>query len=199
MSKEKAAQNEEKFLKEYNIGIYERPSVTNDVIISSSTASTNATTGALTVSGGMGITGNVYIQGSLSLTTTSTGNLNFSSSNSSTSYSSGAIVLSGGMGISNTVNSSSVTAGGGLSIAGGVAIGKDVYIGGKLNILNSTLATSSENASVVLYGGLGVNSNILSRTDSAPQIKLAPTTEKSETSISFYSKITHPQLNRKIC
>ena len=161
---------------------------TNDVIISSSTASTNATTGALTVSGGMGITGNVYIQGSLSLTTTSTGNLNFSSSNSSTSYSSGAIVLSGGMGISNTVNSSSVTAGGGLSIAGGVAIGKDVYIGGKLNILNSTLATSSENASVVLYGGLGVNSNILSRTDSAPQIKLAPTTEKSETSISFYSK-----------
>ena len=161
---------------------------TNDVILSSGTASTNATTGALTVSGGMGITGSVYIQGSLSLTTTSTGNLNFSSSNSSTSYSSGAIVLTGGMGISNTVNSSSVTAGGGLSVAGGAAIGKDVYIGGKLNILNSTVATSSENASVVLYGGLGINSNILLRTDSAPQIKLSPTTEKSETSICFYSK-----------
>ena len=33
MSKEKLAQNEEEFLKEYNLGDYERPSVTNDVII----------------------------------------------------------------------------------------------------------------------------------------------------------------------
>ena len=33
MDKEKASQNEEKFLKEYNLKIYERPSVTNDVII----------------------------------------------------------------------------------------------------------------------------------------------------------------------
>ena len=161
---------------------------TNDVILASGTASTNATTGALTVSGGLGITGSVYILGSLSLTTTSVGNLNFSSSNPSTSYSSGAVVLTGGLGISTTVNSSSVTAGGGLSIAGGAAIGKDLYLGGKFKILDSTSATSSENASVVLYGGLGINSNILSRTDSAPQIKLSPTTDKSETSISFYSK-----------
>ena len=33
MSKEKLTQNEEEFLKEYNLGDYERPSVTNDVII----------------------------------------------------------------------------------------------------------------------------------------------------------------------
>ncbi|BCZ46512.1 ADP-ribose pyrophosphatase [Clostridium gelidum] len=33
MSKEKLVQNEEEFLKEYNLGDYERPSVTNDVII----------------------------------------------------------------------------------------------------------------------------------------------------------------------
>ena len=33
MSKEKLTQNEEEFLKEYNLEIYERPSVTNDVII----------------------------------------------------------------------------------------------------------------------------------------------------------------------
>lgn len=33
MNKEKISKNEEKFLKEYNLGIYERPSVTNDVII----------------------------------------------------------------------------------------------------------------------------------------------------------------------
>ena len=82
---------------------------TNNVILASGTASTNATTGALTVSGGMGITGSVYILGSLSLTTTSTGNLNFSSSNPSTSYSSGAVVLTGRMGISTTVNATSIT------------------------------------------------------------------------------------------
>jgi hypothetical protein len=145
---------------------------TNDVILSS----------------GMNVSGNVTINGSLTLTTSSIGNLNFNSSNPSTSYSSGAVVLTGGMGISNTVNSSSVTAGGGLSIAGGAAIGKDVYVGGKLNILNSTVATSSENASVVLYGGLGVNSNILLRSNSNSQIKLSPVTEQNETSISFYSK-----------
>jgi len=161
---------------------------TNNVILSSGTESTNATTGALTVSGGIGVTGSVYILGSLSLTTTSTGNLNFSSSNPSTSYSSGAIVLTGGLGIYNSVNATSVTAGGGLSIAGGAAIGKDVYIGGKFKILDSTSATSSDTASVVLYGGLGVNSNILSRSDLSPQIKLSPTTDRSETSISFYSK-----------
>ena len=33
MNKEKTTQNEEEFLKEYNLNIYERPSVTNDVII----------------------------------------------------------------------------------------------------------------------------------------------------------------------
>ena len=33
MSKEKLVQNEEEFLKQYNLGDYERPSVTNDVII----------------------------------------------------------------------------------------------------------------------------------------------------------------------
>ena len=161
---------------------------TNNVILSSGTASTNATTGALTVSGGIGVTGSVYILGSLSLTTTSTGNLNFSSSNPSTSYSSGAVVLTGGMGIYNSVNATSVTAGGGLSIAGGAAIAKDMYLGGKFKILDSTSATSSDTASVVLYGGLGINSNILLRSNSNSQIKLSPTTDQSETSISFYSK-----------
>jgi hypothetical protein len=46
----------------------------------------------------------------------------------------GAITLSGGISIHKTSNSSSVTAGGALTIAGGASFGKDVYIGGNLSV-----------------------------------------------------------------
>lgn len=46
----------------------------------------------------------------------------------------GAIRLSGGISIHKTSNSSSVTAGGALTIAGGASFEKDVYIGGNLTV-----------------------------------------------------------------
>ena len=46
----------------------------------------------------------------------------------------GAITLSGGISIHKTSNSSSVTAGGALTIAGGASFKKDVYIGGNLTV-----------------------------------------------------------------
>jgi hypothetical protein len=158
---------------------------THDVVISSTTESHNASTGAIQIRGGIGILGNLYVDGTISLNN-ATGNINFDSTQTSNSYTSGAIFLSGGMGISTTVNSSSVTSGGALSIAGGAAFGKDVYIGGKLTIINTTTATSSQNASFVVYGGIGVNDVILSRSD-ASQIQIAPKTSGSTTEITFYS------------
>jgi hypothetical protein len=140
----------------------------------------------LQLKGGVGILGNLYVAGTISLNTT-TGNINFDSSAVSSSYTTGAIFLSGGIGISTTVNSSSVTAGGAMSIAGGVAIGKDTYIGGKLTINDSTIPTSSQTGSVVLYGGVGLNGPIFLRNNNSSQIKLAPMTIGNETSISFYS------------
>jgi hypothetical protein len=46
----------------------------------------------------------------------------------------GAITLSGGISIHKTSNSSSITAGGALTIAGGASFGKDVHIGGNLTV-----------------------------------------------------------------
>jgi len=158
----------------------------NDVVITSSTESYNASSGCLQIKGGIGILGNLYVDGTISLNTT-TGNINFDSSEISSSYTTGAIFLTGGIGISTTVNASSITAGGAMSIAGGVAIGKDTYIGGKLTINDSTVPTSSQTGSVVLYGGLGLNGPIFLRNNNSSQIKLAPMTIGSETSISFYS------------
>lgn len=160
--------------------------ITNDLVITSTTQSHNASTGALQIRGGLGIVGNLYLDGTISLNN-ATGNINFDSSQSSLSYTSGAIFISGGIGISTTINSSSVTSGGAISIAGGAAIGKDVYIGGKCIILNSAAATSSQSASLVLYGGMGINGNVLSRSNDSPQIKLAPVNNGNETSVRFYT------------
>jgi hypothetical protein len=158
---------------------------TNDIMITSTTESHNATTGAVQIRGGIGILGNLYVDGTISLNS-ATGNINFDSTQLSTSYTSGAIFLSGGMGISASVNASSPTAGGALSIAGGAAFGKDVYIGGKLTITNTTPSSSSQTGSLIVYGGIGVNNSILSRSD-ASQIQIAPKTSGLATEILFYS------------
>ena len=156
---------------------------TNDIYISSSTESHNASTGCLKLEGGIGIKGNLYVDGTISLNN-ATGNINFDSSQTSTSYTSGAIFLSGGIGISTTVNSSSVTSGGALSIAGGAAIGKDTYIGGNLTIISTTACLNSFNGSVVVYGGIGVNGSSFLRS-SGPQFNIAPISNGNESSISF--------------
>jgi hypothetical protein len=161
--------------------------VTNDLVISSTTESYNASSGALQIKGGIGISGNLYVDGTISLNS-ATGNINFDSTQLSTSYTTGAIFLSGGLAISTTVNASSHTSGGALSIAGGAAIGKSVYIGGKLYVMDTSIPTSSQTGSVVLYGGVGVNGSVYLRTNDSSQIKLAPMTDGNETSITFYSK-----------
>lgn len=53
----------------------------------------------------------------------------FLNTTASTSSSAASVVMSGGLSISNTTNSSSATVGGCLTIAGGGAIAKDLYIG----------------------------------------------------------------------
>jgi hypothetical protein len=163
-----------------------RSSFTNDLLITSTTESNNASTGAVQIIGGIGIQGNLYVDGTISLNS-ATGNINFDSTQTSTSYTSGAIFLSGGIGISTTVNASSHTSGGGISVAGGAAFGKDVYVGGKITIIDTTAATSSQDASLVVYGGMGINGAILSRTDES-QIQIAPKTNGTKSEIVFYSK-----------
>jgi hypothetical protein len=163
-----------------------RTLISNDIIITSSTQSYNGSSGCLQIKGGLGIGGDIYVDGSLNVNGT-TGNINFDSIEISSSYTTGAIILNGGIGIANTANSSSITSGGAMSIAGGVAIGKDVYIGGKVTITDSTTSSSSQTGSLVLYGGVGINGGIYLRNNESSQIKLSPIVIGNETSISFYS------------
>jgi len=58
---------------------------------------------------------------------------------------SGSLYISGGLSISCTNNASSVTNGGSMTIAGGVSINKDTFIGGNLNINGSLLTSSTFN------------------------------------------------------
>lgn len=159
--------------------------ITNKLYITDTTPSINGSTGAVIISGGIGVIGNCYVDGTLSINSVS-GNINFDSSVSSTSYTTGAIYISGGLGISNTTDAFSVTSGGAISIAGGLAVGKNSFIGGSLTIDNTIESTNSLNGCLILQGGLGINSGIYSRTNSS-NIKLAPLTNNEETSILFYS------------
>jgi hypothetical protein len=59
-----------------------------------------------------------------------TGVLNLRTSSPSTNSSTGTLVSYGGISVANTVNATSTTAGGAVSIAGGLAVFKDLYVGG---------------------------------------------------------------------
>jgi hypothetical protein len=56
----------------------------------------------------------------------------YSNTTTSTNSSSASFVLSGGLSVANTGNSSSYTAGGSVTVAGGVAVEKDTFIGGTI-------------------------------------------------------------------
>ena len=74
---------------------------------------------------------------------------------SSTNSSTGSLVLNGGVSINNTTNSTSYTAGGALTIDGGMSIQKEVYIGdsltinNKINLNNVSLQSSNGSLKII--------------------------------------------------
>jgi hypothetical protein len=158
--------------------------ITTPVKIYNTTPSYNVTSGALTVVGGVGILGNTYIDGTLSINSI-LGNLNFNNTKNSTSYSTGTFFLSGGLGIECSTPASSITSGGAISIAGGMALGKNAFIGGDLTVVSSTPSTSAVSGSGVFYGGIGINGQTNIRSDQSSQIIITPITSGTETSILF--------------
>lgn len=159
-------------------------SITTPVNIYNSTQCINSTTGALTVIGGVGILGDTYINGTLSINSVF-GNLNFNNTNVSTSYSTGTFFLAGGLGIECSIPASSITSGGAISIAGGMALGKNAFIGGDLTVISSSPSTSVLSGSGIFYGGVGINGQTNIRSNQNSQIKITPITNGNETSILF--------------
>ena len=158
--------------------------ITNPLYITSTAPSSGAGNGALVVSGGMGVAGDSYINGTLTINSL-VGNISFSSSSPSTSYSSGATYFNGGVGIICTVAATSETSGGALSVAGGLALGKNAMLGGNITVYSTNNSTSALTGSGIFYGGLGVNGQVNIRSNSNSQIKLTPVTNGNETSIYF--------------
>lgn len=66
---------------------------------------------------------------------------------------SASVVLNGGISIKHTQNSKSITSGGGLTVAGGGSFGKDLYIGGILDVSGNKI----KNVSTPIDGTDGVN------------------------------------------
>lgn len=166
--------------------------VTNNLVLASTEESTGSSTGALQVAGGISVRGNCFVDGTLSINSV-TGNINFDSSQASTSSTTGAIYLSGGLGISNTTNATSVTSGGGFTIAGGGSIAKSLFVGGTVTLSNTTLPTSAETGALVVSGGIGMGGPFYLRSNSSSQINLAPVSNQNETSISFFANNTFDQ------
>jgi hypothetical protein len=161
--------------------------VTNPLILTNTSESYSPSTGALQINGGIGINGNTFIQGTLSINSVS-GNINFNNSTSSSSYSTGTLFISGGFGIECSTPASSQTAGGGLSVAGGLALGQNAMLGGNITIYDSSESVSSLTGSIIGYGGMGLNGKIFLRSDASPQINIIPVSNNNETSIFFGSK-----------
>jgi hypothetical protein len=106
--------------------------VSGGIAVNSQTNSIDSSNGgALTVAGGASVVRDMYVGGRF--VCSSRGSINdlvVTSTEVSSGASTGALVCNGGMSMRGTVNSSSITAGGSLTVAGGCAIAKDIYIGG---------------------------------------------------------------------
>jgi uncharacterized protein (AIM24 family) len=131
---------------------------TNAITVNGLASAINSSTGSISVMGGIAVNKNAIIRDTLAVLNTG----------SSLNSSSGSVVFNGGLSINCTENSSSYTNGGAVSIAGGVSIGKDLFVNGNINttgyISNIYLvATSSDNSinsstgSIISFGGLSLN------------------------------------------
>jgi Chaperone of endosialidase len=116
-----------------------------NVVIYGNTRSTSSSSGALILNGlgGIGVGGNVYVNGQLS---SFAGNLVISGSNISTGTNSGAMVVTGGVGIGGNINVG----------------GQQNTILGNL-LINGTNATTSTStgALVITTGGAGIGGNLV--------------------------------------
>jgi hypothetical protein len=103
----------------------------------------------------IGITGN-----SARISTSDNGEMFLYSHTLSSNSTTGTIVLhNGGLGINCTNNSTSTTSGGALTIAGGVSINKDLFVGGNINVDNASITNVSSN-NIYIEGNLYKNGSV---------------------------------------
>lgn len=90
----------------------------------------------------------------------STGTIQFNNSTVSSNSTSGSFVLMGGLSINTTETAVSLTNGGGLTLAGGASILKDVFIGGNIKNLSTTNSNDISSGALVINGGVGIHKTV---------------------------------------
>jgi len=162
-----------------SVGILSDTSLNGNLYINSSTPSTNSTTGALIITGGVGIGGNINItrnstvNGNIFMpmlsSTAFLNTVNITGNNYNALYVIGSSILNGNLSlygqetIYNTTDSSGIGTGA-LIINGGLGISKTVNIGGNLFITKNSLFTGSVGvlSDTSLNGNLFINSTVSS-------------------------------------
>ena len=133
--------------------------------ITSNTASTSTTTGAVKIAGGLGVVGNINAGGQLNVTgNATTGNLStttvVATTGNITNANSGNLTVSTLANITATTASTSTTTGA-LLVAGGLGLGGNISVGGSVNrFTDTTVSNSTTTGTVVVSGGVGVAGNI---------------------------------------
>jgi hypothetical protein len=125
----------------FNSNVSSSNSSTGSVVLNGGLSINSATNainvsngGSLTVAGGAAIAGDLIVGGSILYSNAAAASSTFayltlSASDWSTDVGNGALVTFGGISIQNTANATSATSGNGLTVAGGVGIGADLYVG----------------------------------------------------------------------
>ena len=124
--------------------------------ITNTTAANSTITGALQVAGGVGIQGNLYVGGTAYLN-----NAEVLTTSSRITSVEGLTQVTQDFVVNTTTNATSTNTGA-LQVIGGVGIGLDVNIGGKVRI-ESTLSSTTTVANNALYvaGGVGIGKSLL--------------------------------------
>ena len=121
--------------------------------------------GGLTVVGGGSFGGDLYVGGSINGSGSSSSTyayLTLTATDEAINLSTGSLVMFGGITTQLETNSTSVTNGGALLVAGGASIIKDLYIGGNTNIygeLNINKINYNENCSFDIIENIDNNDN----------------------------------------
>jgi hypothetical protein len=137
-------------------------SLTGTTNIQSTATSNSALSGALVVSGGVGIAENLYVDGIV----------NAANTTQSTSTTTGSIVTDGGVGIARNLNvggtvivedttQSTDSTTGSVILEGGLAVKQQLNVAGTVSVFESTEeSSSSTTGAVVVQGGIGVGRDI---------------------------------------
>lgn len=157
--------------------------------ISPSTASTNTTTGALVVGGGVGIGGALNVGGAFGLTSTTEATTTTSAAFAVTGgIASAKNIIAGGALYANSTNTTSNLVSGAFQVAGGGTILGNLYVGGQQNpasggvtqtglyVLATSLAGNVSSGALVVKGGAGIAGNVyLAEASSANGVVISST------------------------